>query len=395
LKKLILLILLVLLMLFTGELTAREVVPLPGLGKPDSLTIDNREMYITDQGTIYVYSLEDFTLKRKFGKSGEGPGEFKILPFDRICLRIAIKDDTILVNSVSRLSFFTREGNFIKHMFSQRPIQYLKPLGNKMVGYHRWTEDDVMYIGVYLYDPGSLRREKELIKKRYYVQVHRPYDPTIFAMVMKNGARRATIYFPYKNKLFVEGKNDEILVFDNSGEKLYTIPPQYEKIKVPETFKKNVMAYLEKRFLTTYPRIKRHVRFNDYFTIRSFLVADDKIYVLTFKNIEGKSEFYVLDLKGNFLEKKMIPFAESEFLCAYPYTIANGALYQLNENPDTEEWELRITSMLLDPLCTALGISHSAKIISNRENLFLVPRPSSFSMYSVCSVSPIKKRRKK
>jgi len=344
-RKLIVFIFILFLLLLSGELFSREVVPLPGLGKPDSLTIDGREFYITDQGTIFVYSLEDFTLKRKFGKPGEGPGEFKILPFDRICLRIAIQGDTILVNSVSRLSFFTKEGDFIKHMFSQRPIQYLKPLGDKMVGYHRWTEDDVMYIGVYLYDPGSLKREKELFKKEYYVQVQRAYDPTIFAMVMKNGARRATIYYPYGDKLFMEGNNDEILVFDNTGEQLYTIPPVYEKIRVPETFKKEVMAYLKQRFVTTYPRLKRNVRFRDYFPIRSFLVADDKIYVLTFKNIEGKSEFYVLDLQGTFLEKKMVPFAESEFLCEYPYTISNGALYQLNENPDAEEWELRITNL--------------------------------------------------
>jgi hypothetical protein len=105
------------------------------------------------------------------------------------------------------------------------------------------------------------------------------------------------------------------------------------------------MAYLEERFITTFPRIKRKVRFRDTLPIRSFLVADDKIYVLTFKNIEGKSEFYVLDLKGTFLEKKMVPFAESEFLCAYPYAIANGTLYQLNENQDTEEWELRVTNL--------------------------------------------------
>ncbi|MCP5048357.1 MAG: hypothetical protein GY940_14400 [bacterium] len=344
-RKLIVLILLVLLMLISGYLFCREVVPLPGLGKPDSLTIDDRELYITDQGTIIVYSLEDFTLKRKFGQQGEGPGEFKILPFDRICLRIAIKQDTILVNSISRLSFFTRKGNFLKHMFSQRPIQYLKPLGDKMVGYHRWMDDNVMYIGVYIYDPQSLRRGKELFKKEYYLQFNRAYDPTIFAMMLKGGPRRSTIYHPYGNKLFVEGKNDDILVFDNSGEKRYTIPPQYEKIRIPETFKKAVIAYLRKRFNTIYPRIKRHVRFRNYFPIRSFLVVDDKIYVLTFKNIGEKSEFYVLDLKGTFLEKKMIPFAESEFLCAYPYTIDSGVLYQLNENPDTEEWELRITNL--------------------------------------------------
>ena len=151
-KKSFLLILLLLLLLFVGGVHAQKIVPFPGLGKPDSITIDDQRLYITDQGTIAVYSLEDFKLKKKFGRQGEGPGEFRILPFDRICLRISLSHDTILVNSVSRLSFFTEEG-------------------------------------------------------------------------------------------------------------------------------------------------------------------------------------------------KMVPFAESEFLCAYPYTITKGALYQLNENPDTEEWELRITNL--------------------------------------------------
>jgi hypothetical protein len=36
----------------------------------------------------------------------------------------------------------------------------------------------------------------------------------------------------------------------------------------------------------------------------------------------------------------MVPFKEAEFLQAYPYTINNGKLYQLKENPDTDEWEL-------------------------------------------------------
>jgi hypothetical protein len=137
LKKIFLLILLLLLLLFAGSVHAQKIVPLPGLGKPDSLTIDDQQLYITGQGTIAVYSLEDFKLKKKFGRQGEGPGEFRILPFDRICLRISLSHDTILVNSVSRLSFFTKKGDFIKQMFSQRPIQYFKPLEDKMVGYHR------------------------------------------------------------------------------------------------------------------------------------------------------------------------------------------------------------------------------------------------------------------
>lgn len=70
-KKSFLLILLLLLLLFAGCVHAQKIVPLPGLGKPDSITIDDQRLYITDQGTIALYSLEDFKLKKKFGRQGE------------------------------------------------------------------------------------------------------------------------------------------------------------------------------------------------------------------------------------------------------------------------------------------------------------------------------------
>jgi hypothetical protein len=61
--------------------------------------------------------------------------------------------------------------------------------------------------------------------------------------------------------------------------------------------------------------------------------------------VEGKSEFYILDVKGKFLKKIMIPFEDAEFLQAYPYTISNEKCYQLIANPDTEEWELHINEV--------------------------------------------------
>jgi hypothetical protein len=41
----------------------------------------------------------------------------------------------------------------------------------------------------------------------------------------------------------------------------------------------------------------------------------------------------------------MAPIREAEFLLAYPFTIANGKIYQLSENGDTEEWELHIDNI--------------------------------------------------
>jgi hypothetical protein len=91
--------------------------------------------------------------------------------------------------------------------------------------------------------------------------------------------------------------------------------------------------------------VKQNGKFPRYFPIQSFQVDDGKIYVQTFKLVRGKSEFYIFDLGGNLLRKVMVPFRGSELLCAYPFTIAQGKIYQLIENDDTEEWELHINKI--------------------------------------------------
>jgi hypothetical protein len=334
-------------LLLTTGIYAKKTVPLDGLAKPDSLTVDRDHLYITDRAEVLIYSLEDFSLKKKFGRAGEGPSEFKILPFDRINLRIVLTETTILVNSMSKISIFTKKGEFVNEKVNRVPIQYFKPLGDRYAGMQRSSKDGLMLVSVNLFNAQTLEIEKVLFTKDYAVQTVKPYDPTYFIMFMKGKFRRAPLYHSYKNKLYVEGNNDEILVFDQSGNKLHTIRHDYPKIKVTEEFKQNIFAYINKRFAT--PAIKQRLiqrsEFNEYHPLRWFLVADDKIYALTFKHIGGKSEWVVLDLNGKFLENIMVPFLESEFLCAYPYTIGGGLFYQLNENPDTEEWELVVTKL--------------------------------------------------
>lgn len=325
----------------------QKTIPLNGLAKPDSITVDKENLYITDQAIVLIYSLKDFSLKKKFGRAGEGPSEFRILPFDRINLRIVLTGNNIIVNSMSKISIFTKKGEFVSEKTNKIPIQFYKPLGQYYAGFSRSSKDGIMLVSVDLFNPETLDSEKVLMTKDYAVQVAKPYDPTYFAMFLKGSFHRAPIYHSYKNKLYVGGSNDEILVFDEKGNKLNTIRHEYPKVKVTEKFKKDIFAYINKRFRT--PAIKQRIiqrsEFLEYHPMRWFLVVDDKIYVLTFKHMDGKNQWVVLDLKGKFLENLMVPFLESEFLCAYAYTIDKGLFYQLNENIDTEEWELRISEL--------------------------------------------------
>jgi hypothetical protein len=347
-KQLIGLILfLIFLLTIPGQEDAGKVVPLTQLGKPNSITVDKNHVYITDQGTISIYSLKDFKLKKTFGKKGEGPGEFRLLPQDKIGLRIVVDNDYIMVNSAGRVSFFTKTGEFKDQFNLIDPVQFLKPLGSKFVGFKGISYDDILFIAINLYapkdtQPKGVKIEKEIWRKEHYGQMDHIPDCLRLAMATKEESRRGTLYQVYNNHVFIEGNNDEIHVFDDSGEKKYTIRYDYEKIKVPDSFKQQVMAFFEKRYPTFHRMAQSRGKFPEYFPIRYFHVADNTVYVLTFKSREGKSEFYLLDVKGKFLKKVMIPFAEAEFLQAYPYTINNGQLYQLQENSNKGEWELHI-----------------------------------------------------
>jgi len=342
---------LVLFVIFSLTITvaadAGKVVPLPQLQKPNSITVDKKQVYITDQATISIYSLKDFKLKKTFGKTGEGPGEFRLLPQDKIGLRIAVDNEHIMVNSAGRLSFFTKTGEFKDQVNLIDPVQFLKPLGSKFVGFKGINYDDILFIAVNIYvftdtKPRGIIIEKEIWRQEHYGQLDHIPDCLRLAMAVKEESRRGALYQVYNNQVFIEGNDNEIHVFDNAGKKKYTIRYDYEKIKVTDSFKQQVMAFFEKRYPTLYRMAQHQGKFPEYFPIRYFHVANNKIYVLTFKNQDDKSEFYLLNVKGKFLKKVMVPFADAEFLLAYPYTINNGQLYQLQDNSDTGEWELHI-----------------------------------------------------
>lgn len=52
------------------------VIELPEIINPDSITVDKNHIYITDFPSVYIYSLKDYRLIKKFGRIGEGPKEW-------------------------------------------------------------------------------------------------------------------------------------------------------------------------------------------------------------------------------------------------------------------------------------------------------------------------------
>jgi hypothetical protein len=318
---------------------AAQVVPLPGLINPDSIMVDDHHIYITDRETIYIFSAVDFKLKTKFGKKGEGPKEFKINPAGVAKLQVDIQPGTIIVNSNSRVTFFTKDGKYLKEVQISSGNNF-KQIGDHYVGYSTSRESKILFLTINLYD-STFNKLKEIFRKEYYVQPNKKFN----LVKLGCGNARRAVYTVYNEKIFVEGEKNVIHVFNKEGNEQYIIKLNYERLKVSEKHKEEIRKDLYTFYTgpTMQKLIKEKGYFPEYFTARIFKIADKQIFIPTYKKQNGENEFIILDLKGNVEKKIYLPCKDRQLLLAYSYSIKGSRLYQLFDNEETGEWELHIT----------------------------------------------------
>lgn len=295
--------------------------------KPTSIVIDDEQFYINEGTTIYIYSLNDYTFKKKFGQAGEGPKEF---------LRFAAvtpQSDHLLINSFGKISYFTKDGSYTREIKTKGIGWMFSPLGDGYVGFARIAEDRVAYNTINFYD-AELNRGKEIARIKF--------GSLEKGIEILNQSLNFGIH---NKKIFVAGSDEFVIeVYDHTGKKLYSITREYERIKFNPEIEKQFRDNIKRREPAQYELIKNRLNFPDYFpAILNFFIDDNKIYVITWNLQKDKVEFYIHALDGKLLKKQFVNFAfiEGTFQ-AYPVNFKNGKLYQLIENED-EEWELHVT----------------------------------------------------
>jgi hypothetical protein len=330
------------LLFFTSYVWAENAGVLSDLVNPKTITIEGNQMYITELDTIFLYSLKDLKLQKKFGGKGDGPGEFRTNPFRSISL--SVLPDSILVNSIGRITFFSRDGKYLKQM--KAPIYGgVIPLGKKFIGYSPINENGVDYVEISIYKAGQnnfMEREQAFYKFKYLIRGNVKIDPVSIARIPK--------VYTYRDKIVVDdGMKGEISVFDSSGKLVNSIKPECDKIALAGKLKDEYVSdfKINPEYKLFYERFKQRIKFSDYLPLtRNSHVVDNKIYVLTYKrDIPGKGELLIYDFKGTLLKRTMIPFKECDMIEFYPYTINDNKIYQLIESEDNEKWELHISDI--------------------------------------------------
>ncbi|MCP4213373.1 MAG: 6-bladed beta-propeller [bacterium] len=328
--KQIILFFLVLCVPFTFQYA--KTVTLPGLDNPHQIAVDKDSLYIVDNTTVYIYSLKDFSQKFKFGRQGEGPGEFKRYA------GITIQADQILVNSMARLSFFDKNGKFIREQnAATNTLGGFLPMDKLYISTSFLKEDKRMFYTLNLYD-------ENLVKGKLICRLSRNEQ----ASGMKINALDWGFpkYQVYKNNVYCEELDKEIYGFDVSGKKILTLIPKDEKLPVSSAYKNRFFKTLELRNKEEFVRVKPRLQFPSHFpTIRDFRVTNDKVYIVTFKIVDDAVEILVYDLQGKFLEKTFFPGIEQNPFSLHPFFIKGDKLYRLRDNEETEEWELFISGL--------------------------------------------------
>jgi len=329
--------LLCLLFFVTVALPARgpQPVPLPGVLKPDSIVLDDQRLYVVEGTLISIFHLEDHRLLRRIGQDGEGPGEFKVLPF--LPLSVYLSGDRLVVNSFGKISIFTRSGDFIEETkVKGNTVIFIMPLGDRFCGQGVAQDGSTRYRTVSIYDR-DLKKIRDLVRvPDDFKGVGRGYD------VLEKRLRHQVLD---GRLLITTGPEFVIDVVDVDGNHLSTITLDYERVPMNEAGRQALTEYLE-----TAPRTKaffallKPLRFPSHFpAIMNLYTADGKLYVLTWKNIDQGRELLVFDKNGRLLNRTAVRVAFRDALEPAPMAILDGRLYQVVE--DEESCRLTVQSI--------------------------------------------------
>jgi hypothetical protein len=329
---------------FASVVFAAQIAVFDDFITPDDMLLDEDHLYIVEGPVIYIYSRENFKLLETFGQGGEGPREFKG------AITVNVQDDYILVTSRRRVSFFTKDGDYLKE-FNRVAGKLFKPLGKKGFAGHDLIGESggKRFHTVNLYDL-KFKKTRMIFKEEAIIPSARKSGWHLFAKTFSNSLVQ-------DNKIFVVGRKDFVIeVYDFNGNSLYSIEAGYEKVRFTEEHKQNVLRLYKTRPTTKhdYEDYWKHaLNFPDYFpAIRKFFSDGKHLYVRTYLQNDQGYEFFIFDFKGKLLKKVYLPMGKSNAKYAFPYMkdhapfgFKDGNYYYLVENEESEEWNLHMMAI--------------------------------------------------
>ena len=323
----------ILILLVGVSLEATDGKVLEELLAPESIVMDETQMYVTEGSTVHIYNRESLAHVAKFGKAGEGPREFRLVP--GLPLLVNVEGKELMVNSFGKVSYFTKDGKFLRENRTQAGFILMAfPFGKNLACWGLAFESQTRFRTIDLYD-NDLKKIRNVIKQKDQFQ-----SPGQGMDILSAAFSYAVI----GNRLFVAYSRDFVIhKFDPEGEPTGEIRMDIPLRKMKEEDRADILDFLKTDKSTKEVfDILKPIRFPDeYPAIMAMFAAQDNLYVMTWKRKNEKNEILILDATGKLKKKIMLPVAYQNALRPAPFVIRDNQLYQLVENED-EDWELHI-----------------------------------------------------
>ncbi len=347
-KKIIILFVMFFIITFLNTaLYSQKTAELPELAKPEMMTVDGNKLYVLDGVEVYIYSMTDYKLLAKLGKKGDGPGEFKSTFGAR--LHLQLHNGNILLNNMNKMAWFSPEGTLVREKRYPFLVMQIVPV-QKHFAVTRFMPgpDGVNQLVVQLMDD-QLKKIKTLYTR----------EEISFRKSGKLDCPNEQIFVKYAwDRLYIVDQIDKTLhirVFDSKGDPLPEIKKDGPPMKMPESYKQEVLAWADAqqsqirpqadRLRMTMDQMKQMIYYHPVLpAARCFTTNGDTLIVETFlKKKENRSQFIVLDKDGKTSKTVFLTDAEPGRVKMAPtatYTFYKNRHLFLVENPDTETWEL-------------------------------------------------------
>lgn len=299
----------ILVLTLAAHLSAQTTIALPDVQQPHQIAVEGNDLYVFDEAdySLHIYTISPFAPKLKFGRKGDGPHDFKYLPY------VYIQPETLGCTDFIKILWFSKKGEVLKAMefselkdFDPNSEMLLVPVKEHYV---RILADHAQHKrSIFLLDSGF-----KTVKKLYE-------GPFIWEAGDYIEARTDTL--SYRGLIFIANtlKGFHFTIFDDKGKIFRTIDKSKEVGEIPG-----------------------HLQLHQY------CVSDDKIYATTYRKKDGQTEMIVLDLQGRILRTLYLPLSSirpNRGILRYdPFTVSGEKLYELIQSGGMGTWELRITDL--------------------------------------------------
>lgn len=332
-----------------------NVVVLKEVVNPSSITVSSDRISIVEgrSGEIFMYSLNGGRFLGKFGRTGQGPGEF-----DRAPHLIPQPGEWIAI-SFGKVIYFSETGEFRREvkilpadlMFSGYPIF---PLAGRYVGFPFIRDED----GKMLSCVGRIYEEdwKPVVDFTPPFPSPTPPPPPPPGSNIKPPKEDFLLIKDYSsgivagNRIYFADsrKGFSISVFDTQGRPVREIRLEEKPVPIERKYRQDLIADWRenmKKYLDIYNPVVPEV----FPALFAFRVDGAEIHALTPRRKNGLYEIITLNLEGKILRRSFaFPLEPTwDYLVEVnnQFDIRNGILYTISYNEEKERVELRIATI--------------------------------------------------